>query len=376
MFGVQTQTEVTEVILRSSNTEINLIDTTSNYLVSLALYTSIFQPLMRLSLVISDPNDIIKNMKMVGGEDIEVTMRKSSNESFKTIKFRLNSMVNDNVRNSFDKKNTIILDCVSPEYLSGSFVISKRFSGKGSDIIDTILKNNIGSTKVYNGFVGKFAYNIQSNYKNSFDVISYIAKNDNAYFYEDFDGFYYKRFTDLGTDTLNESFDFLVNQKDYQSQDAVKAYKIQHFNNEILLGKGSVNTNFINLDTTNYKINKSTKKSSEVTKELVIGNQPFFPHLEERKSKVSNIYGRVENRLKRYQENMNLQSHILDVKVNGNLSRRIGQKVYVNFRGHDNSLLDYDLYKGYWVIVAIKNDISPGNFDQDIQLAKINFEKV
>lgn len=371
--GIETQARIHSLKITTDTKEVDFTTSQVQFFLSASIYSSIFQHLLRMTLVVSDSSDMIKNLKLKGNESVLIRFNKNTEDKIIELKFKINSIVNNNVKNTFDKKNILVFDCVSDEYLTGRYVLSKKLSGTGSNIVTTLVTNNLQSTKLLTKDTTNIKYEIQTNYKNSFDMINYVGKNDNCFFYEDLDGFHYKKFSSLGTNTTKEEINFFVNQKQMLSDDVPRAYKLDNFNNEILLDKGVINTEFVNLSNTSYSLNKSNVKSSEITNSY--GNSNFFESLETKKSKVDCVYGSIDNRLKRYMEIFNLQSHVIQIKTNGKMDRRIGQKVTLNYQGHDNSQLDHELYKGDWLIVAIKNEIVVGSYTQDIQLAKINFVK-
>lgn len=371
--GIETQARILLLKIVTDTQELDLTTNQAQLFVSASIYSSIFQSILRMSLVLTDTSDIIKNMKLKGNESVIIRFSKNAEDKIIELKFRINSFVNNGVKNTFDKKNILVLDCVSEEYLTGRYVLSKKLSGVGSSIISSLVTTNLQSLKVLTRDETKTRYDIQTNYRNSFDIIHYVAKNDNCFFYEELDGFYYKKFESLGTNSEVETISFFVNQSQMLSDDVPRAYKLDNFNNEILLEKGVLNSEFLNIGSTNYSLNRSNIKSSQLSSNF--GDTSFFESLEARKSNVSSVYGKVENRLKRYMEIFNLQSHVIQIKTNGKLDRRVGQKVTLNYQGHDNSQLDHELYKGDWVITAIKNHLVVGSYTQDIQLAKINFTK-
>ena len=316
--GIEVQANVTSIKITSEKTSIDIITDKTNFFVSASIFCGIFQNLLRMTLVLTDPNDIIKNMKLKGNEDVSITFKKDLNEKFITLKFKINSIVDNHVKNVFDKKNIVVIDCVSPEYLTGRYVISKKLVGSGDTIVSNLVTNYMSSTKTLTKDSNSFSYNIQTNYKNSLDIISYICKNDNCFFYEDLDGFHYKKFSSLGNNQNIETINFYVNQKQMLGDDVPRAYKIENFNNEILLDKGAINTKFVNIEGTNYAINNTSKKMSEAIDQLNIGTIPFYNQIESKKSKVENKYGRIDNRLRRYMETFDLQSHTIEIKINGN----------------------------------------------------------
>jgi len=373
--GIETQANISSIKIISDTTSIDIVTDKTQFFVSASIFTSIFQNLLRMTLVLSDPNDIIKNMKLKGNEDVTITFKKDEKDKFITLNFKINSIVNNNVKNTFDKKNLLVFDCISHEYLPGRYVLSKKLVGTGSSIVTDLIKNNLVSKKTLIKDETNFKYEIQTNFKNSLDIINYISKNDNCFFYEDLDGFHYRRYGSLGNNSNIETINFFVNQRQMLGDDVPRAYKLENFHNEILLDKGVINTEFSNIQGTNYVLNSVTKKFSEGTDQLKIGTVPFYNQLETKKSNVDIVYGRIENRLRRFMEVFNLQSHTIEIRINGNLERRVGNKVKLNLAGHDNSELEHELYKGDWVITSIKNELVIGSFTQEIELAKIKFTK-
>lgn len=368
---LEIQANITSIAINSSIGIIDVINNKSGSFAACNIHATIFSHLLRMTLILNDSEDIVKNMKLVGNEEITISLSKSESDRIKVLKFRINSIVNEGIKNVFDKKGKIILDCVSSEYLTGSYVLSKRLKGTSNSIITNLISNNFISTKSLISDAYSYSYDIQTNYKNTFDIINYLEKNDDSFFWEDIDGFNYRKYSWLGT-IGNETINFYVNQKQFGDNNVPRAYVLENFNNEILLYKDVIYSECYNVPATQYKVNKSTLKNSSI--ESNVGKTPFFSQLETRKSGMMNEYGRIDNRMKRFFQVYNMNSNVMQIKTNANFDRRVGQKMTLNFEGHDNRDGN-DLYKGNWIVLAIKHELVAGSFTQDIKLAKIKYEK-
>lgn len=369
---LEIQANITSLIINAESKNVDLINNKDNMFIACHIHSTLFSHLMRMSLVLNDSSDFVKNLKLVGNEEVIITLSKSQSDKLYTLKFRINSIVHDRVKNVYDKKGQIILDCVSEEYLTGSYVLSKKLSGTSNSILSGIVTNNLGSNKILSIDSYSYNYEIQTNYKNSFSIINYLEKNDDSFFWEDINGFNYRKFSWLGT-TGNEKMNFYVNQQQLGGIDVPRAYKLESFNNEILLAKGVIHSDCLNIPTTRYTVNKNVSKNSNSVSDS-LGNTGFFNKLESKKSGMFNEYGRIDNRMKRFFQVYNMNSNVIQIKTNANFDRRVGQKMFLDFHGHDNTE-NHDSYKGNWLITAIKHEIIQGGYTQDIKLAKINYEK-
>ena len=79
--GIEVQANVTSIKITSEKTSIDIITDKTNFFVSASIFCGIFQNLLRMTLVLTDPNDIIKNMKLKGNEDVSITFKKDLKSS-------------------------------------------------------------------------------------------------------------------------------------------------------------------------------------------------------------------------------------------------------------------------------------------------------
>ena len=111
--GIETQGNISSIKITSETSSIDVVSYKTQFFVSASIFCNIFQNLLRMTLVLSDPNDMIKNMKLKGNEDVVIVFKKDEREKFIPLNFKINSIVNNNVKNTFDKKNILVFDCIS-----------------------------------------------------------------------------------------------------------------------------------------------------------------------------------------------------------------------------------------------------------------------
>ncbi len=364
--GSQVQARLTGLSIKSKVATFDIIESKSNYLDSLSIYTSIFSPLIRMTVILIDFYDIIKAMKLIGNEEIKLTFRYGDDKKKDTeIYFRLNSIL-DGTRLVNEKSGSLVLDCVSHDYYNFYTKVSKRLKGKSNSIIQSLMNDVVKTNNSLFFDSGNTDLDLQSNYKSVLECINLVCKNDNKFFYQDLDGYYLKSFDTFNSQSNKGNLLFLVDQKSWIYSDVVKSYGFDYWNNEVLLEKNVLHPSYINLDRDKYKINQTDKKFSD------IGNSNFFKDLETNIT-VENVYGDINNKMFRQISSYNLHSNTITVKLNGYEKRRIGDKLKLEYRGRDEIDVDHPLYSGDWIITDIRNEIGVSDYLQTIKLAKVKY---
>lgn len=348
------------------------------------IYTSLYSPFMRIILTFEDVFDFFKNVKFIGDEQFNIGLTDQYNKKEYTFAVNVNSPKIINEMNSFDKKATIVFECVSRDCYDAHGVISKAFTGSGSDIVKTILEKNfkVDSDEYVVEPTTSLLYTTtnqyQSNYRTGLSIIDNFAENDFAFFYQDIDEKYYyrKAETILSGIKKPEVIEFSSNQLDYVSPERPSKYQFNNFfNNELLYKFGCLNTRYENLSSINYKINKSDIKIGDVVSGNNFGTGTFFDYVDETKSRVSLRHGNIENKLKREMLIKQLESYEIAIQTECNLARRIGDVRELNYYGFDNKSNPHPLYNGNWLITGIRTSIDKNESKQILNLSKVKFPK-
>lgn len=346
------------------------------------IYTSLYSPFMRIILTFEDVFDFFKNVKFIGDEQFNIGLHDKYNNKEYTFAVNVNSPKIPNEMNSFDKKATVIFECVSRDCYDAHRVISKAFTGSGSDIVKSVLENNMlidpdeYSVEPTTSLLYSTTNKYQSNYRNSLSIINSMAENDFAFFYQDIDEKYYykKAETILNGIKKPDTINFTSNQVEYVSPEYPSKYQFNNFfNNELLYKFGSLNTRYENLSATSYKINKGDIKIGDVITGTNFGNGNFFDYIDETKSRVAVRYGNIENKLKREMLIKQLESYELTIQTECDLSRRIGDIREISYYGFDNKGNKHPLYNGNWLITGIRTSIDKNNSVQIVNLSKVKF---
>lgn len=364
--GHHAQVELDSVIIKSKTATFDLIESRSNHLESLSVYTSLFSPMIRMTLVMVDFYDTIKAMKLIGNEEVSIKFKYAEQEDFTEVKFRINSIL-DGARRTDQKSGQLIIDCVSYDYYGFYTRLSKRLTGTSDSIIDELLTEVVGTDSDRFLVSSERELDLQTNYKSVLDSINLVCKHDNKFFYQELDGYYTNSLDDLLSKPNKGTLYFLVNQKNWVFSDVVKSYKFDYWNNEILLDKNVIHPHYINLDTTEYKVNEIDKPFSD------IGNSNYFEDLEELQY-TANVYGNLESKIDRQIASFNLNSNNISIKLNGYENRRVGDKLVLDYKGRDEVDVDHPLYSGEWLITEIRNELAVSDYVQTIKLAKIRYK--
>jgi hypothetical protein len=379
----QNKINIKEIFLfhQDDEDDVNLVNVGFN---DMTTYTSLYSPFMRIIINFEDTFDFFKNIKFIGDEQFNIGLYDNYNKKEYTFSVSVNSPKILGEMGSADKKANIIFECVSRDCYDAHRVISKSFTGSGSDIITSILKKNfkIDSDEFVVEATTSLKYPAtapyQSNYRTGLSIIDSISEQDFAFFYQDIDEKYYykKAETILNGTKKPEVIKFTVNQIDHMSPNHPSKYQFNNFfNNELLYKFGCLNTRYENLDNTSYKINKKDIKIGDVVTGTNFGVGNFFDFIDENKSRVSLKYGNIENKIKREMLIKQLESYELTIKTECDLSRRIGDVVELSYYGFDNKDKKHPLYNGNWLITGIRNDISKNESSQVMNLSKVKFPK-
>lgn len=366
--GHHAQVQLNSFEIKSKAETFDLVESKSGYLQSLSIYTSLFSPLMRMTVILNDYFDVIKGMKLIGNEEITVNFKYIDEEKDTVVKFRLNSIL-DGARRTDQKSGQLILDCVSYDYLGFYTRVSKKLKGTSDSIISSLLNDIVQVDSDVFLDSGETELELQSNMKSVLDTINLVCKHDNKFFYQELDGYYTKSLDGIMSEPSKDEIFFLINQKDWFFSDVAKSYKFEYWNNELLLENNAIHPNYINLDDINYKVNEIDNKFSD------IGSSNFFEDLEE-KQYTDIVYGEQENKMKRQIAAYNLSSNTISIKINGYEKRRVGDKLTLNYRGRDEVETDHPLYKGDWIIVGIRNEMGVSDYIQTIKLAKVKYRNL
>lgn len=368
-FGLDFQSDIRKL-------ELSGTDILNKGFQGISIYSNLFHPFLTANVIYKDVYDIIKNKSIQGNELLQIEYSDIFGKKVYNNDFVLNNIIDSQELTSQDKTKDYIFSLSSKESVPAYKSISRRLIGNSKSIIGNILSDNLSSTKTCSYSTLTITHDIQTNYNNSLWVIDYLSKNDNCFFYEVLEGFNYKSFSDMCNQGETSLLNFFSNQSQMLSPETVKLYKFSnYFNNEFLLKHGAFKSKFINFDKDKYKINKSELSCTDVTNGLEIGNRDFFVGLDNNLSNVSCKYGNLGNRLKRFIEVFNVQSHVLEVKTNADLSRKVGDIVYCDYYGIDNSNNRHDMYNGRWLVIGIKYEMTRTSFSQFLQLAKVRFDK-
>lgn len=363
------------IVITNKTNNFVVIERDKHYLVLVNIYESLFSPYVRATLVVNDKDDIIKNMKIKGDDEVVMYFNSVSSEEPQYYILSINSIINESKRTD-SRTNLLYFDCVCISYRDFYKRLSKRYVGDSSFILNDILTNNVlmNLPSIYDGYdqfklnftQGNGELDLQTNNKSVLDFIQLVCKIDNKFFYQDAGGFHTKSLEDMiGVEKKGDIY-FPVDQTKWKYQNVAKSYTFEHFNNELLLDKNVIYPHYINLEPNHYVINQHEQTFSD------IGNSDFFEHLQKNRS-TQYVTGNIENKMNKVISQFNLNSNLIKVKMNGNEKRRIGDKYYLDFKGNSNLNELHELYTGNWIITDIKHELTMETYIQDISFAKVNY---
>lgn len=143
------------------------------------IYEDVFSNTLSAQIVIGDAVGLIERIPLVGNEKVIITMKRAAHEPYISLIFIVYKVANIQPMNQ--KMQLYTLECVSQEYMNNVLTsTSKAYSGSAENIIESILKNELGSRKPFLAQKSSTTIDLVSAYWNPFYTMNMIASRTTA----------------------------------------------------------------------------------------------------------------------------------------------------------------------------------------------------
>lgn len=140
----------------------------------LHIYEDVFSNTLSAQIVIGDSVGLIERLPINGNEKVIVTLRRGETEPYLGLVFVTYKV--SNIRPANQKTQVYTLECVSQEYMNNILTTSARaYSGSSENIIESILKNELGSRKPFLAQKSSTTVDLISAYWHPFYTINMIS---------------------------------------------------------------------------------------------------------------------------------------------------------------------------------------------------------
>lgn len=138
------------------------------------IYEDVFANTLSAQIVIGDAAGVLDKLPIVGNEKIIITMKRGAHEPYLGLVFI--SYKVSNIRPLNQKVQVYTLECISQEYMQNVLTAtSKAYSGSAEQIIESILKTELGSRKPFLAQKTSTTIDLISAYWNPFYTMNMIA---------------------------------------------------------------------------------------------------------------------------------------------------------------------------------------------------------
>jgi len=379
MSNIKNSANIYELSLISKNGDyVNLI----NIFVSFNIYESIFSHFITGDLILKDTSDLIKNLPIIGGEQIFLTFGDRTNT--KMMYFDLcviGEPTQIGASTGKDKVEMIYLKLVSKLFIHDNFQrINMRLKSSKSDIVESITNTFWKSDKKIVGNVTGDIELIANNWLPS-QVIDYICnQSKDAMFFET-------------NDVENFTFDTVSNL--LQKSPETELYLASNFEksiglNHVLTYKFDTKFDLKNSYMTsmfgqtvykpsleNYGYEKKNKSLDEILGSelpLMDSNKLFNESLSTQDNNISLTYEDIDSKLYRNMIIQTLQHYNLLVMTRGSSERKVGNTINFNMPSIDNAKELNANFSGKWLITQLKHSVSSDmEYKQNLRLWKNSF---
>jgi len=351
----------------------------SRMLLNIEIYENIFEFFLTGKLVLSDTYDLIQHFPIIGNENIEIIMNLSDG-SYRKLNFKLYKIYKDVADGRGDRKNKIyIIYFCSEAYIKNTITsISKKYTGKPEQIISGVL-SEMGSNKNYDYEASDNNIEIYSNFWNPSRIIDFASRLCKGtyldyIFFENLDGFTFKSISNLISQDSNVYIGYNNQSETFIDYNQIKVHKMDsYFDINSNARNGMFGNTFYKPDDKNYSYIKEESTLKENVEEIFT-NGLSFPYAEELNKSDNyvnvNYYDPKVSSIRMASIKM-LQNYNLVVKLSGDINKKCGDVINVNFPNKDNEKSINYSFGGKWLIKGVKHVIyQNNNYHQNISLVK------
>jgi len=381
MSNIKNSAYIYKMTITSKNGEV--IDI-KNIFKNFNIYENMFSHFLTGDILLQDTSDILKNLPIIGGEDVEIQFGEETNNS---------AMVFDMVivaepqqlehQTGKNKTENIFLRLASKSAINNRFQrISQKFKDEKSSIVDKMVRLYLKSTKALSQASQAGNGNIEFVANNwlATDIIDYICnQSKDAFFFEHNRQF----FTfDTLTNLINQSITLeLYTVKDFEQSLGINHVLAWKFDTKFDLESSYLASMFgqtvYKPSLENYGYEKKNKSLDEILGSelpLMGSNKLFKEDFSTQDNHIALTYKDIDSKLYRNMIIQTLQHYNLVVQTRGSSDRKCGDMIRFNMPSIDNTQAVNENFSDKWLITQLKHSInSTLEYKQVMRLWKNSF---
>lgn len=371
------------------------LDVTKTFL-QFDIFEDLFSHFLVCNLTIEDTNDILKNLPIIGGEQVQIVFGDTSQAATSFIYFTLVSVLPPNeINDENTKKNIISLLLKSVEAVRGEKLrLCKKFNATSNSPL-SIIKEVLHSEQINSYEIVSDSPNVKSisdfiaNFWNLNQLINYVCEQcGDVFFYQTIDtskAFNLKSLSDLVQQNPIQTLHQATSLENQISRNTVFQFMFSnYFDIQRVYDMGGFGKTIYEVSNENYSYKKESKTLEEVYDDgypLMGSNKIFQSTLSSQDNSIglrmkNEEYDTDElfdNQLKRNLIIQSLQNYNLIVKTNGSSERHVGDCVALTLPSTDNKSTNEN-FQHSWLITQIRHTVTNNMvFRQNIRLFKNAF---
>lgn len=349
------------------------------------IYEDILSNFLTGKVVLLDTNDLCRNLPIVGNEKFQIIFKAKEDQKPKIVKMQVYKIgtKDEKTVSSTENQNKQALTlylCSEEAITSQKTKISRKFEAPAESIVQNVLKNILKTTKKIEVESTSSPVSIFANYWNPFKVINFacaLAKGTNYDYlcYENLDGFQFRSISTLMEKSAISQWEFVHTLERIGGYQTIKEFRFDnHFDLLMNYYRGAFGNTYYKMDHVYSTIHKETgdmfKRMNE--KITTLGNQlPFVQELGSSMNDIQVRYHDIEIETIRKISLSMLANNNLICKMNGTVTRQIGDMVEIAMPTKDNESIINEKFDGKWLITQIKHRLERNSdYTQNIRLCK------
>ena len=353
----------------------------TQFFTAINIYQSLInRRFMNGRVVLADTADLLSNLPIIGGEIVNISIQNSYDSEFANYEFKIYKVDRDtNTFKSIKKLKILNIYLCSTEELNNYTKISKKYTGTGTSIVQSLVTTNLQSSKTLSTIADTSNLEFVSNFWTVEECLKYIENNTSGtyfdyIFYENNSGYHFKPLSSLFALSNTATYKFDLQTEQFINIDNILQYQFDnHFDDLIWRKKGLFGS-------TGYKISDDLYQADFLSETISDIDSKIFHNGTNRtynndRDALNRIYVTYEddvvNLVRTTHLNL-LNRYNFVCQFNGDMGRNVGDMVEIIFPSIDNeSATGSDSFSGNWITSEINTTIFQDNsLKQNITFAK------
>jgi hypothetical protein len=351
----------------------------------LNLYESLLDNFLKGEILLLDTFDLQVNFPLVGNETLQIKLNDQSQSVSKSLSFKIYKYEDNNLYRGITNKKIIKLYFVSQEAITNEQIkVSRKLSGTAESILTSLISDNLASSKTFNSEASDaVSLDIYANFWRPSKIIELVSKKSTTasysdyVFYEDFDGFHFKTLSNLMAQSEKQELEYSLIAKSTTKTHNIKMFKWNSGFDVIANTRlGLLGTTFYVPHETNYSYTKTSDTFKDKFSDIVgLGKHLIYDEsLSDENGLIGVTHLDPDITSSRNVSLKTLENYKVNIKVNGDLDRRVGDVLKIRFPVFDSASYENNNFNGKFLIMKIKHIIkNNGQYEQNILLGKNAF---